>query len=263
MRNSSPLNLRPGRSPFHLQTALGLIVLAIELCVTPPDARAATIWNGPKITFSKAAGSDPNLAANQDRITANVWITRGATQGIYNAKAETLYAHNFSPADTEWAYGTIANYASLTYKTWEEWYGGQLGGGPPATLGSNAVVHLKTEDIYIDIKFLEWGVGLAGQGAFKYERSTAGSPPNSPPIVSIDTPTNGAFYHRPGQHHHHSFGERSRMAVSRTSSSLMERVCWGARTTHPMLWWRIWLRGAMRSRPSPPIISDLAPLRRW
>ena len=194
MRDSSPLNLRPSRSRFHPQTAPGLIVLAIALCVAPPGAPAATIWSGPKITVTKAAGSDPNLAINQDRITANVWITRGNTAGIYNGKTETLYAHNFSPADTEWAYGTTANYASLTYKSWEEWYGGQLGGGPTETLGSNAVVHLKTDDVYIDIKFLSWGVGLLGAGAFSYERSTPGAPQNTPPTVSIDTPINGAFF---------------------------------------------------------------------
>jgi len=194
MRNASPLTLRHPRSHFQPETVLGWTFLAIILSVAPPGARAATVWSGSKITFTKLANSDPNLAANQDRITPNVWITRGATQGIYNAKTETLYAHNFSPADTEWAYGTTANYATLTYKSWEAWYGGSLGGGPPTTVGLDAVVHLKTEDIYIDIKFLSWGVGLAGAGAFSYERSTAGAPQNTAPTVSIDTPTNGASF---------------------------------------------------------------------
>src|ERR1051325_2857585 len=58
---------------------------------------AATVWNGPTITFTKTDGSDPTAAANQDRLTANVWLTRGGAQGIYNAKQEAGFTHNVSP----------------------------------------------------------------------------------------------------------------------------------------------------------------------
>ena len=49
---------------------------AAVFLISAGAARAATIWNGPPISFTKTAGSDPNLAANQDRITANFWLTR-------------------------------------------------------------------------------------------------------------------------------------------------------------------------------------------
>lgn len=134
----------------------------------------SVIWNGPTISFSKAANADPVLQENQDRITDSVWLTRASNQGIYNIKTETIYTHNLSPAGTEWAYGTTANYASLVYKNWEAWNGGS-GGGPPSTVGQNAVLHLLGGNIYIDLKFTSWG---GSGGAFSYDRST--------PPVSLD-----------------------------------------------------------------------------
>ncbi|MEX2080122.1 MAG: hypothetical protein WEC33_00775, partial [Dehalococcoidia bacterium] len=65
-------------------TITGLF-LALGLWAMAFAAEAATIWTGPKITFSKAATANPNDPANQDRMTPAVWITRGNTMGIYNA----------------------------------------------------------------------------------------------------------------------------------------------------------------------------------
>ena len=86
--------------------------------------KKATSWNGAPITFVKPAFSDHTLALNQDRLTDNVWITRANSQGLFNIKTESFYAHNHSPSDTEWSFGTTANYASLTYTDWETWTGG-------------------------------------------------------------------------------------------------------------------------------------------
>src|SRR5438552_18485311 len=82
------------------------------------EAPASTLWNGPVLSFSKASGANPNLAADQDRLTPNVWITRGSSQGLYNAKTEPGFTHFNSPTDTEWANGILANYATLTYTDW-------------------------------------------------------------------------------------------------------------------------------------------------
>jgi hypothetical protein len=35
----------------------------------------------------------------------------------------------------------MADYATLTYNNWKSWSGG-AGGGPPSTVGKNAVLHL-------------------------------------------------------------------------------------------------------------------------
>ena len=134
--------------------------------------QAQTIWNGPTITFSKTPFANPALPANQDRITSGTWITRGNTRGIYNIASEAGYLNNISPANTEWATGTLANYASLSYQPWEVWSGGQ--GNVPNIVGVDAVLHLIAENIYIGIKFTAWGATSAAGGSFSYERTTAG-----------------------------------------------------------------------------------------
>ena len=139
-------------------------VLAVLILATVP-AGAAILWNGPTISFSKAAFADPTLPANQDRLASDVWLTRGSSSGLYNAARETGFADFSSPAGTEWSYGTLANYASLTYTNWEGWFGGPRpnGGGPGSTVGKDAVLHLISDDIYLSIKFTSFG---SSGGAF-------------------------------------------------------------------------------------------------
>lgn len=131
---------------------------------------APIVWNGPPVSFAKGASADFNQPQNQDRITPQVWLTRGDTQGVFNIKSETSFTHNLSPAGTEWAFGTTANYASLSYSDWETWTGA---GGPPGTVGQNAVLHLIRENIYIDMTFTSWG---GTGGGFSYTRSTSSLP---------------------------------------------------------------------------------------
>jgi hypothetical protein len=106
--------------------------------------RAPVVWNTGSVSFIRSAGGDPALPANQDRMTDQVWLTRGITQGLFNIRSETAYTHNSSPAGTEWAFGTTANFSTLVFKDWETWTGG-AGGGPPSTIGKDAVLHLIRE----------------------------------------------------------------------------------------------------------------------
>jgi len=163
-------------------------VLTAGLLATAAATEAATIWTGPRITFSKASADDPRLPASQDRMTPQVWITRASTQGIYNAQSEAGY-DDASPADTEWAYGTTAALPSLTFKPWVEWNGKN----PPITVGTDAVVHLISDDIYIDIKFTAWGQRV---GSFAYQRSTPSAGPPPPATTTVFE-----FYH-PGFDHY-------------------------------------------------------------
>lgn len=127
---------------------------------------AQTIWTGPTMTFTKTNFADWTLEENQDRITDIVWITRADTQGIFNIFSESSYTEEFSPEDTEWAFGTTADALTLSYDPWEEAIG-----TPPDMMDQDMVVHLITDDIYIDIKFTAWTGGGNG-GGFTYERST-------------------------------------------------------------------------------------------
>jgi glucose/arabinose dehydrogenase len=168
---------------------MGLCLAALS---GPLSGRATTIWTGPNTSFVNNAGSDPTQAVNQDRLTADVWITRGGIQGIYNAATESGFAHFFSPQNTAWSDGTLANYASLTYVDWDTWAKVQHG-GPPSTVGLNAVVHLVSDDIYLSVTFTSWG---GSAGGFSYVRSTPAAA-NQPPTVAIVSPTNGASFTSP------------------------------------------------------------------
>jgi hypothetical protein len=111
-----------GRFSF-LQCAMGCLVL-----VAAPLSRASEIWTGPMINYGQPT-PDPIQISNQDRITPVVWLTRATSKGLFYAFSETS-AGNLSPADTEWAFGTVTNFASLPYTNWLTW----LNGASPTTL---------------------------------------------------------------------------------------------------------------------------------
>jgi len=159
----------PGGSPVKTYT--------VAVTRGPPR----NIWTGDPLTFTKAAYADVNLEANQDRLTDNVWLTRGSSQGLYNI-AQQAYYSNTGPLDTEWAYGTTADIDSLTFRSWQNWHGQN----PPSSVGRDAVLHLIEDDIYIDIKILSWQVGSGG--AFSYVRST-GVPGPSHTLTSLSLST--------------------------------------------------------------------------
>lgn len=129
--------------------------------------QAQTIWTGPTMTFTKENNADWNLEENQDRITDNVWITRKNNQGIFNIVTESNYEDFLSPADTEWAYGTTDDIATLTFNNWEDTHESN----PPSMVNQDMVLHLITDDVYMNIKFTSWSGGGSG-GGFTYERAT-------------------------------------------------------------------------------------------
>jgi len=176
--------------------SLSRFVFALLLASSAPLLRATpTLWTGPVINFNQPS-ADPTQAANQDRITSGVWLTRANRLPLFNAKTESSFSQATSPADTEWAYGLLANFASLRFTNWEQWVGGgpfsQSVGSPVDMVGSNVVLHLKAEDIYLQIKFLQWNSG--GVGGYSYNRTTA---PPPTPAVAVTNPAGGAVFAAP------------------------------------------------------------------
>ncbi len=139
---------------------------------TDTDVVSDNLWQGEMITFAKEDNADWTLAAQQDRITDNVWITRQNTSGIFNIAVETSNTDACSsaaPADTEWAYGSTEDISSLTFQS----LGSLIGCNFQNIVDDqNMVLHLITDDIYIDLKFISWSSGSGGGGGFSYERST-------------------------------------------------------------------------------------------
>ncbi len=161
-------------------------VLAVCLLVIATAAEAATIWTGPRITFAKLNSDDATLPQFQDRMTPRVWLTRGPNQGFYNIAQESTFTRATSPADTEWAFGTTADLPNLKFTTWVNYHGGC----GPCQVGKDSVVHLISDDIYIDIKILTWP---AATGNYTYERST--------PLSDLSTTYAIEYYHKDFNHY--------------------------------------------------------------
>ena len=125
-----------------------------------------TVWNGELVTFTKTDGSDPNDESNQDRLTSNVWITRGNGGGqIYNAAVNSSANKELSPVGTEWAVGLLEDRATLTFENFRS-----AVTKPQEVVDTNLVVHLIEDDIYLSVVFTSWSVGQ--KGGFQYQRST-------------------------------------------------------------------------------------------
>ena len=132
---------------------------------TMVDPNAITVWSGATITFEKADDADPTIAANQDRISSNVWLTRGNNGGqIYNVVSENSSSKADSPAGTLWAQGTTANLDNLSFANFRSTI------QPQQVVGKDLVLLLVDENIAIDIKFTSWSQNK--NGGFAYERST-------------------------------------------------------------------------------------------
>ena len=148
----------------------------VWLLLNIAPVEAAQVWSGSLTGFAVAPGSDWTQATNQDRLTANVWLARSTTRGLFNAASENGYFSYYSPANTAWAYGSLSDYAVLNYANWEAWNGHS----PPSMVGQDAVVHLLADDIYLSLNFSFWG---GAGGGFTYTRSTPALTPE--PSVSV------------------------------------------------------------------------------
>ena len=129
-----------------------------DTTATDSSTLEPTVWSGEIITFTKADESDPNDESNQDRLTSNVWITRGNGGGqIYNAAVNSSANKELSPVGTEWAVGLLEDRATLTFENFRS-----AVTKPQEVVDTNLVVHLIEDDIYLSIVFTSWSVGQKG-----------------------------------------------------------------------------------------------------
>lgn len=148
----------------------------IFLLVLTLSLSSQTIWIGDDITFTKADNTDHLQEENQDRITDNVWITRlVGGGGIFNIAIEDNGGDpcfDNAPGDTEWAFGDLEDWDTLSYVTLGELIGCAFNGIPNQPV---LVMHLISEDIYLSVDFTSWtsGGGTTGEGGgFSYNRSS-------------------------------------------------------------------------------------------
>ena len=147
-----------------------ILLIALVSCSSDEDevqgdTSSSNIWDGPTVVFSKADGADFTLESNQDRITSNVWITRGNGGQIFNIAKENSADKGDSPVGTLWAKGDINNIDNLTFQPF------RLGvGQPKAVVGLDLVLFLVEDNAYLSVKFTSWSQGQ--KGGFAYERSS-------------------------------------------------------------------------------------------
>jgi hypothetical protein len=189
IRPQPELNPLPHRSKRRLSSPILAAILAMGALAAPFRGRAATVWTGTPITFTQTSPY-PNPPGDRDQLTPSVSLTRALTSGLFNGVSESSYTHDLSPAGTLWAVGSLADYATLNYASWEA-----TGGGRPVLNlpGQPLVVHLIAEDIYLSLKFTY--LGGHGAGGFSYQRSTPAVA--NPPSVTITNPIDGASFIAP------------------------------------------------------------------
>ncbi len=156
---------------FLLLFALTISLITLFSCSSDrtaelPEVEAREVWTGATITFEKADEANPEDASNQDRITENVWITRGNTGNeIFNIQDESSATKGSSPAGTQWAIGSISDIDNLDFKSFRS-----AVDKPKDVVGKDLVLFLTADNIFLSVKFTKWSDGKAG--GFAYERST-------------------------------------------------------------------------------------------
>ncbi|MGC6432341.1 MAG: T9SS type A sorting domain-containing protein [Jejuia sp.] len=117
-----------------------------------------------QITFTKDANTDPSLRENQDRISDNVWLTRGNSYGIYNAFDQTS-ARNQPTSGIELALGSFEDLSQLNFETISQW--GKKFSSKGSWLNKNLVLKLTEKNEYYSFVMTSW----ENEGGFSYTRS--------------------------------------------------------------------------------------------
>ncbi len=146
------------------------------------------IWskNDSTLVFTKANFGDHNQAANQDRITENIWLTRAGSGYLFNY-ADELEDGDNSPAGTQWALGTTDSLSTLTFQSFSDLWSGNASNIP----GNDMVAYLEADNVYLDINFSSWTSGSSNGGGFSYTRAKG---PEPTPIIQSFQDSAGFAY---------------------------------------------------------------------
>jgi len=122
----------------------------------------ATVWDAGSLTFTKPPSSS-------DCITAQTCLSRITV--LYNTVTGTVSGHlpcpgYLGPTNTEWAYGHISQWNTLVY---DKLYNINSC-APPTMVNQPLVLHLISENIYLQVRFNFWN---SGSSSFSYARTTA------------------------------------------------------------------------------------------
>ncbi len=159
---------------------LGFVLLVLGAA----RSQASTLWTGPNTNFVQSA------ATPVDELIPGVdSLQRNYAQWLFNPDAGDQGPGPGTPTDTLWAFGTLANYQSLSYATFDSYRDGDLS----ALIVSNPmVVHLIKKDVYLSVMFTVWP---KDGGYFAYIRSTPAMV--STPSVTLTNPAANTVFAAP------------------------------------------------------------------
>ncbi len=188
------------------------MALAALMLFSSQSIAEPVVWSGQIYHFEKTDWADWTLPEHQDRIRSSIWLTRASGSGVFNIALEDQSDGNggVSPLGTEWARGSAINWENLDFGTWFEF---EKGSTTDSLVGVDGVLHLITDDIYIDIRFESWT--CCGQGGgFSYVRALAPTTVDSKP--TIPTALLGGFPN--------PFNPRTRIAFSLESTQSVSLI---------------------------------------
>jgi len=120
------------------------------------------------VVFTKPDSADWTLPENQDRISANVWITRKHNQSIFNIAQEDGYSGAAgSPTGTLWANTTTAAADAGSYTN----FVGMHGGSSQSIINDTISLYLPQDSLYFDVVFTSY-TGQNNGGGFSYIRTS-------------------------------------------------------------------------------------------
>ena len=120
------------------------------------------------VVFTKPDSADWTLPENQDRISANVWITRKHNQSIFNIAQEDSYSGAAgSPTGTLWADTTTAAADAGSYTN----FVGMHGGSSQSIINDTISLYLTQDSLYFDVVFTSY-TGQNNGGGFSYIRTS-------------------------------------------------------------------------------------------
>lgn len=166
-------------------TGLLLAVFLLLLSGVAQKTSAATLWTGANTNFTQSTSNFTDVL-----IPGAVSLCRNFSQWLFNPAGGDQGPAPGTPTDTEWAFGSLANYASLSYQSFDSLRNGDLSS---LLVGNPMVVHLINEDIYLSLTFSAWP---QHGGFFAYTRSTPGTVASAP-SVTITNPVNGVVFSAP------------------------------------------------------------------
>lgn len=126
---------------------------------------AQTIWNTGNVNFSQTAAGQYDAITPQTHLGRTTVLNNFVCQNVSGGQS-----CSFNVCNTQWAYGSIANWNTLTYNNLYT----VNGCTPPDMIGRPMVLHLLSENIYLQVTFNSW---TAGSPSFSYTRTTGSTLP--------------------------------------------------------------------------------------